>query len=157
MFKEISNNDLSKLRKIRQPFDNNVIDFISDFSKELKKLNKNNLTELYFLMNWCTKKNILKIKNSVNLRREERVGRGIVFHISPSNVPTNFFYSFLFGLLAGNSNIVRVPKQNFPEKIIILKAFKNISKKKSTSSSKIQIFLLIMNIKIIKILLRTYQ
>ena len=136
MFKRILNIDLNKFRKIRKPFDDNVINFISDFSKELKKLNKNNLTELYFLMNWCTKGNILKIKNSVNLSKEDRVGRGIVFHISPSNVPTNFFYSFLFGLLAGNSNIVRIPKQNFPEKIIILKAFKNISKKKIYKSIK---------------------
>ena len=157
MFNKILNSDLSKLRKIRKPFDDNVINFILDFSKELKKLNKNNLTELYFLMNWCTKRNILKIKNSVNLSKENRVGRGIVFHISPSNVPTNFFYSFLFGLLAGNSNIVRIPKQNFPEKMIILKAFKNISKKKSTNQSKTQIFLLITTIKIIKILLITYQ
>ena len=111
-------------------------DFISDFSKELKKLNTKNLTELYFLMNWCTKKNILKIKNSLNLDKEERVGRGIVFHISPSNVPTNFFYSFLFGLIAGNSNIVKIPKNNYPEKEIILKAFRNISKKKNYKSIK---------------------
>ena len=136
MFKKNFINNFVKSRKIREPFDNLIIDFISDFSKELKLLNKYNLTELHFLMHWCSKKNILKMKNSINLNKENRVGRGIVFHISPSNVPTNFFYSFIFGLLAGNSNIVRVPKQNFAEKVIILKAFKNVSKKKIYKSIK---------------------
>jgi len=27
-----------------------------------------------------------------------RLGRGLIFHICPSNVPTNFAYSFFFGL-----------------------------------------------------------
>ena len=42
----------------------------------------------------------------VNLGK--RVGRGIVFHITPSNVPLNFAYSWLSGILSGNLNIVRV-------------------------------------------------
>ena len=33
----------------------------------------------------------------------------MIFHITPSNIPTNFAYSFIFGLLTGNSNIVKVP------------------------------------------------
>jgi hypothetical protein len=31
-------------------------------------------------------------------------------HIAPANVPVNFAYSFAFGLLAGNANVVRVPE-----------------------------------------------
>ena len=58
-----------------------------------------------------------------------RVGRGLIFHICPSNVPTNFAYSFFFGLLSGNSNIVKVPSINFKEKEIILTILKSVLNK----------------------------
>jgi hypothetical protein len=38
------------------------------------------------------------------------LGRGLALHIAPANVPVNFAYSFAFGLLSGNANIVRVPE-----------------------------------------------
>ncbi|WP_176695428.1 acyl-CoA reductase [Phaeobacter sp. B1627] len=38
-----------------------------------------------------------------------RMGRGLVFHIAPSNVPTMFAFSLVAGLLAGNANVVRLP------------------------------------------------
>ena len=41
------------------------------------------------------------------------MGRGTVLHITPSNVPTNFAYSMVFGLLSGNNNIIRLPSKNF--------------------------------------------
>ena len=44
------------------------------------------------------------------------MGRGLIFHITPTNVPTNFFYSFIFSLLSGNSNIVKLPTKDFEEK-----------------------------------------
>ncbi len=52
-----------------------------------------------------------------------RVGRGVAFHIAPSNVPVNFAYSLAAGLLAGNANIVRVPSGDFPQVGIIADAF----------------------------------
>jgi len=44
-----------------------------------------------------------------------RKGRGLVFHVTPSNVPLNFVYSYIFGLLSGNSNIVRLSSKGFPQ------------------------------------------
>ncbi len=40
------------------------------------------------------------------------LGRGVVFHIAPSNIPVNFAYSLVSGLLMGNANVVRVPSKN---------------------------------------------
>lgn len=40
-----------------------------------------------------------------------RRGRGLAFHIVPSNVPTMFVYSFALSFLAGNSNIVRLSRR----------------------------------------------
>ena len=34
-----------------------------------------------------------------------------MFHVVPSNVPINFAYSLIFGLLSGNSNVVRVSEE----------------------------------------------
>ena len=50
------------------------------------------------------------------------MGLGVVFHITPSNVPVNFAFSFVFGLLSGNANIVRVPSNPFPQIGIICAA-----------------------------------
>jgi len=44
-----------------------------------------------------------------------RLGRGVVFHIAPSNVAMNFAYSFAAALLAGNASVVRLPSRAFPQ------------------------------------------
>ena len=55
---------------------------------------------------------------------------GLLFHITPSNIPTNFAYSLIFGLVSGNSNIVKVPSKKFDEVEIICKSINHILKKK---------------------------
>ena len=55
-----------------------------------------------------------------------RLGIGIVYHIAPSNVPINFAYSLVFGLLSGNSNIVRVSSKPFPQTKLVCDAIKNV-------------------------------
>ena len=83
-----------------KPFNPEVLNFIEDFSRILKKQKTTykNLNLLY-LADWCSKKNIQSIKKKHFIPRF-KIGRGLVFHISPSNVPTNFIYSFLFGILS---------------------------------------------------------
>ncbi len=51
-----------------------------------------------------------------------RLGRGIVFHVAPSNVPVNYAYSLAAGLLCGNANAVRIPSKDFPQIGIINRA-----------------------------------
>ncbi len=45
----------------------------------------------------------------------QRKGRGIVFHITPGNVPINFAYSLITGLVTGNVNIVKLPSRKFEQ------------------------------------------
>ena len=45
-------------------------------------------------------------------------------------MPTNFAYSLLFGLLTGNSNIIKVPSKKFKQISIICDCIKKILKKK---------------------------
>ena len=111
-------------------FNNLSIDFLNDFSSELKK-NKDiyKYPDLVYLLLWCNKKRIDTLKK--NFQEDEiRLGRGLIFHICPANVPTNFIYSFFFGLLCGNSNIVKVPSKDFKEKKIILSKINHLFKKK---------------------------
>ena len=118
--------------KVFKPFNSLVIDFLEDFSRELKMTKKINLyPELIYLIFWCKKKKLL-YKNFEN--DYLRLGRGLVFHVCPSNVATNFIYSFFFGLLSGNSNIVKIPSKNFKEKDIILSVVKSLFKKGFPSS-----------------------
>ena len=52
-----------------------------------------------------------------------RLGRGIVFHIAPSNVAVNFAYSCLAAFLAGNASIVRLPSKDFPQVDVLCRIF----------------------------------
>ena len=115
---------------VSEPFNDQSIDFLSDFSKELKKEKKiYKFPDLIYLVFWTSYKKIGEAKKKF-LSRNIRLGRGLIFHICPSNVPTNFIYSFFFGLLSGNSNIVKVPSKAFPEKNIILSTINKLFKKK---------------------------
>jgi len=50
-----------------------------------------------------------------------RLGRGVAFHVTPSNVPVNYLFSWAFSLLAGNANLVRLPERHFPQTTVALK------------------------------------
>ena len=119
---------------ISEPFNSLAINFIEDFSKTLKEFKEIKIyPDLIYLMFWCSKnKNLIKKKNNEYLR----LGRGLIFHICPSNVPTNFIYSFFFGLLSGNSNIIKIPSKNFKEKDIIISVLKLLFNKKKYKNFK---------------------
>lgn len=118
--KKIKNLKISKLPfKI---FDPKVLDFFDHISNTiLSKKAYKKYPDLISFGFWCRKNNLIYLKKQYS---EIQIGRGIVFHISPSNVPLNFAYSLAFGLLAGNSNILRLPSVEF-EQVKILKTIVN--------------------------------
>ena len=104
------------------PFADNVIEFLNALSGALLKdrmsrLYPDAITFAFF----CRKANILALKERYSSADALRMGRGILFHIAPSNVPINFGYSLVAGLLAGNNNIVRVSSKQFPQVDMIIK------------------------------------
>ncbi len=60
---------------------------------------------------WCRN---LEVTHQI-APNSHRLGRGLVFHITPGNVPINFAYSLITGLISGNVNIVRLPSKNFEQ------------------------------------------
>jgi hypothetical protein len=116
---------------------NLAIEFLDDLSKHLREGFKGKLTEdLIYLVFWCSKKNIQKkLKLSQINNQPNLVGRGLVLHFPAINIPTNFVFSFIFGLLSGNSNVVF-----YPDKIIasnkIVKIILTLFKKKKYENLK---------------------
>ena len=78
----------------------------------------------------------LRLKNKHHESNSVRFGLGLLFHITPSNIPTNFAYSLIFGLICGNSNIVKVPSKKFDEIDIICKSINYVLKKKKHNKVK---------------------
>lgn len=100
------------------PYHDRICEFLDAWSKELRKdAEAKKYADLQTFAFWIRKSNIQKRKEEYDKRNRGRIllGRGIVFHIAPSNVPVNCLYTYVFGLLAGNSNIVRVPSKQFPQ------------------------------------------
>lgn len=102
-----------------KPFDESVVAFLDHFSK---RLFRNPLAKAWpdviSLAFWCRRSSILQMKRAYP-DLSGRMGRGLVFHIAPSNVAVNFAYSLIAGLLSGNTNIVRVPSRDFPQVSLI--------------------------------------
>ena len=104
------------------PFSDEVVEFLNTLSgaimkDRLSRLYPDAITFAYF----CRKANLLKLKVQYAHVDELRLGRGVLFHIAPSNVPINFGYSLVAGLLAGNANIVRVSSKQFAQVDLIIK------------------------------------
>ena len=115
---------------VHKVFDNKTISFLDNVSKEIFKNKKNfEFQDLITFAFWIRKKNILKISQNYNLR-DKMLGNGIVFHISPSNIPMNFAYSLVFGLLSGNNNILRLPSKKFVQTEILCDVVRKVLKKK---------------------------
>jgi len=105
-----------------------IIKFLNQISNSIFKEKKSKtFPDLVSFAFWCRQSNIIKIKNSL---KENRFGRGVVLHICPSNVAMNYAYSLVFGLIAGNTNIVRLPSIKFPQVNILNNIIKNQLKKK---------------------------
>lgn len=108
------------------PFDDRIVDFLSGVSGILREDPRSKAyPDVVTFGFWIRKGSVLKLKEQFERKdRFVRLGKGAVFHIAPSNVPVNFAYSLVSGLLTGNANVVRVPSKDFPQVGIITDAFR---------------------------------
>lgn len=120
--------NLSNLEKTRptKPFSEDAIHFLEELSREILIDKEAKLfSDVISFGFWCRKSNLLKLSEEFQ-NINNRIGLGIVFHITPTNVPVNFAFSYVFSILAGNSNIVRVPSKNFKQIDIICRIINSI-------------------------------
>lgn len=114
-----------------EPFSDEVVTFLNAVSKEIL-INKESSAypDVITFAFWCRRASIETMKkeyirehgglsnngdNSGMNKNHIRYGRGCVFHIAPSNVAVNYAYSLVVGMIAGNTNIVRLPSKYFPQ------------------------------------------
>lgn len=97
--------DFTQLSPQATPFQDDIVADITAFSQFLlKKQQSNALSALGF---WCRKANLLAMKKYYMALNHSQP-RGLVFHITPANVDTVYFYSLLLSILCGNCNVVRI-------------------------------------------------
>ena len=110
-------------------YDDLVLAFLNDLSKELRNdPEARRYPDIMTFAFWCRKANLVRLKEQYT-DAVGRIGKGIVFHIAPSNVPVNFAFSLAFGLLAGNGNVVRVSEKQFEQVSIICRNLNQLLQK----------------------------
>ena len=127
----------SDLNGTLKPFSDEIISFLDDFSRLINSRKSLKIfPDIKALAFFCRKKNILNFKKKYYNPERIRFGLGLIFHITPSNIPTNFMYSLIFGLISGNANIVKVPSRKFDEIKIICDEIGYLLKKRKNSKVK---------------------
>lgn len=106
-------------------FSDDIFSFLSDISELLlKSPDIRYYPDVATFAFYCRKANLNGIKRAHYTDSDYRIGRGLLFHITPGNVPVNFAYSLFAGLVTGNINIVRVPSKNFEQVSLIINVIK---------------------------------
>ena len=98
-----------------RPFEPVVMDCLGEISAAiLKSPIGRQFPDLTAFAFYIRKANLQKLETSLALG-EIRLGRGLCFHVAPANIPINFAFTWVFSLLAGNANVVRLPSKDFPQ------------------------------------------
>lgn len=123
------NSDLGKMPglKMLSPFDDLVVRFLADFSEMLRKdKHAAAYPDVATFAFFCRRANLHGLADAYSDVKEKSLGRGVSFHIAPSNVPINFAFSLVAGLLSGNACIVRVSDKEFPQVDIVCNAMRTV-------------------------------
>lgn len=113
------------------PYSNQIIEFLDVLSKILLGNPESQMyPDVITFAFWIRKGNISKYKKKFLYKHsgEFRLGRGVVFHIASTNLPINFAYSLVVGLLSGNANIVKVSSKDFQQVVILSTALEKLLK-----------------------------
>ena len=97
-----------------QPFDTRAVEFVKRFSQKLlTAAGIREHPELAALGHWFRGANLHQLAQKYPTDTGDALvmGRGLAFHVAPSNVDSVFMYSWLLSLLAGNVNVVRVSQK----------------------------------------------
>lgn len=115
---------------VRHPFEERAVAFLDAVSRTLMTDQEaKRFSDVVTFAFWIRRASILKLRACFEEAGSLRLGRGVIFHIAPSNVPVNFAYSLVAGFLTGNANIVRIPTKEFEQVRIIVCAWNRVLEK----------------------------
>lgn len=105
-----------------RPFSDQAVAFLNELSSQIFRSAEARLySDVITFAYWCRKSAVISYAKEY-IDTDRRIGRGLVFHIAPSNVPVNFAFSLAAGLLAGNKNVVRLSSKEFAQVDLICEA-----------------------------------
>jgi hypothetical protein len=103
------------------PFAPPVCDLLANLSAQLVADHETRtMPDVVAFAWWCRKANMQRLAAGYE-DGQLRLGRGLALHITPTNTPINFAFSWAFSLLAGNANIVRLPNRDFLQVEFVLR------------------------------------
>ena len=112
-----------------QPFAEPVMAFLSDLGAVLlKDKQAKAYPDVVTFAFFCRRANLEALKDEYTGQVDDRLGRGLTFHIAPSNVPINFAYSLVAALLSGNACVVKASSQDFVQTRIVCRAMEELFK-----------------------------
>ncbi len=110
------NTDFESMKKLpaKPIFSDDICFFLNEISSEIMKNREaRRFPDVITFGFFCRKANLTQLKG--RYYEEGRIGRGFSLHVAPSNVPINFAYTMVAGLLAGNPCVVRASSKNFEQ------------------------------------------
>lgn len=110
-------------------FSNLAIDFLAALSENLlgdRKAKKYGDVIAYAF--WIRRRSMESLKAEYE-KKGNRIGRGISFQITPSNIPVQFAVSMTYSLIAGNLSAIRVSDKEFEQVDIICNAINHVIRK----------------------------
>ena len=124
--------DRLKLLPAWRPFDERVVNFVGKLSqKMLTSQGVRDFPELAALGHWFRKARLMEMARTYckPVIGQVQIGRGLAFHLAPSNVDSVFMYSWLISLIAGNTNLVRVSQTGGPQQDFLLTVLRELGER----------------------------
>lgn len=100
-------------------FSDRVLEFFDQLSKKLMhNARAKGFPDVISYAFWI-RKGHMEMSRKRYVSSVQKIGRGVVFHVAPSNIPVQFAVSMTYALLAGNASVVRISNKAFEQTNII--------------------------------------
>ena len=112
-----------KKQKPMAVFADETLAFLDALSKLIRKQKEIYVySDLAAFAFWCRKSHMQQEGEAYDVR----IGKGVAFHVVPSNIPLMFMYSLTAALLAGNCVVMRLPAKSSPQEEIVLRCMQDV-------------------------------
>ncbi|SFR72483.1 acyl-CoA reductase [Anaeromicropila populeti] len=117
-------------QKVLSPFSRKTCEFLQELSECVRRENAVlAMADVAAFAFWCRKSHLDKMALSYKSMAQNRLGRGVTFHIVPSNVPVLFAFSLSAALLSGNSVVIRLPEKSTLQSELICRCINLVCEK----------------------------
>lgn len=108
-------------------FNESRVEFLAQLSRcLLAAQGSRTLPDVVTFAYWCRRANLMRLRALYSHDHRLRMGLGLTFHICPANVPVNFAFSMAFGLLSGNTCVLRLPSKASDTADVLVQSIKTL-------------------------------